>query len=289
MIVKMSKLLAVTSILLLLSSLLSSVQVVAGENNQGKEYEENIWQNTSMWANMTIKTENIRVEISTVGLFGLTLERPYALISFELKPKGDNYLGRWVKVKYEGLSGEGSRKLSFDETNGIFYFPLTQISLDSSAWTSYPFNSYRAQFKLSGENISFSESGEKITDTPVLLLKSKINWEKDTISVEMERDISSSIVQLLLCIMFPFLLVFLCSMAAFKKSTKKRASLKEFGGFFISFVAAIGFVYTILAGFNMELMPISSLIFIILIVLGIVMFYFRTHILEGLSKIQKRL
>lgn len=287
MIAKIPKPLAIIT-MLLLSSLLSSVQIAAGENDQGKENEVRIWQMVDIWSGMKIEVE-IRVEISTVGLFGLTLERPYASISFELKPKVDNYLSKWIKVEYEGLSGKVSRKLSFDEANGAFYFPPTQIRLDSSAWR-YPFNTYRAQFTLSGENVSFSGGGEnpKMTNTPVTWLNSKIKWEDNTVLVEMERDTPLSIVQSLLSIIIPFFLVFWFSIAAFKKSTKKGATLKELAGALcISFVTAIGFVYTILAGVNMELMPVRSPIFLFLIVLGICIYYkyFWKYILEGLSRI----
>jgi len=285
MIAKIPKPLAIIT-MLLLSSLLSSVQIAAGENNQGKENEVRIWQIVDIWTGTKIKVK-IRVEISTVGLFGLTLERPYALISFELNPKGDNYPDMWIEAVYKGLSGPDNRRLSFDEANGSFYFPPTQIRLDPAG--IYPFNTYRAQFTLSGERVSFSGSGEnpKMTDTPVTWLNSKIKWEDNTVLVEMERDTSRSIGQSLI-IIIPFLLVFWFSIVAFKKSTKKGAALKELAGApCISFVAAIGFVYTILAGVNMELMPIRSPIFLILIVLGICIYYkyFGKYILEGLSRI----
>ena len=216
------------------------------------------------------------MEIDTVGLFGLTLERPYALISFELKPKVDNYLGKWVEVEYEGLSGKSSRKLSFDEANGAFYFPPTQIRLDSSPWM-YPFNTYRVQFTLSGENVSFSGSGEKITDTPVLLLRSKIKWENNTLSVEMGRELHYSFFQSAI-IFSLFLVILKCSMSTIKRTL---------GGFFISFATALGFVYLILTGLNMELMPIFSPIFWGLFGLGA--WCFRKPLLMKLSKIRKSL
>lgn len=286
MIAKIPKPLAIIT-MLLLSSLLSSVQIAAEENDQGKENEVRIWQMVHIWSGMKIEVK-IRVEISTVGLFGLTLERPYALISFELNQKGDNYPDMWILAVYEGLSGPDNRKLSFDEANGSFYFPPTQIRLDPAG--IYPFNTYRAQFTLSGESVLFSGSGEnpKMTKTPVTWLNSKIKWENNIVLVEMERDTFLSIVQSLIIIIIPFSLVFWFSIVAFKKSTKKGAALKELAGApFISFVTAIGFVYIILAGFNMELMPIGSPIFLFLIVLGICVYckYFGKCILEGLSRI----
>lgn len=284
MIAKIRKPLAIIT-MLLLSSLLSSVQIAAGENDQGEENEVRIWKIVNIWSGMKIEVK-IRVEISTVGLFSLTLEKPYVLISFELNPKGDNYPDMWIEAVYEGLSGPDNRKLSFDEASGFFYFPPTQIRLDPAG--IYPFNTYRAQFTLSGESVSFSGSGEnpKMTDTPVTWLNSKIKWEDNTVLVEMKRDTSRSIGQSLI-IIIPFLLVFWFSIVAFKKSTKKGAALKKLAGApCISFVTAIGFVYTILAGVNMELMPIGSPIFLILIVLGICIYckYFGKYILERLSK-----
>jgi len=289
MVVKMFKLLAITAMLLLLSSLLSSVVQIAaaaGENDQGKENEVYIWKIATVWENLTINAY-IRVEIGTVGLFGLTLERPYALISFELKPEIDNYLGKWIEVEYEGLSGKVSRKLSFDEANEAFYFPPTQIRLDSSAWR-YPFNTYRVQFTLSGENVSFSGSGENILlETHVQLMRFKIKWENNIISGEMARNTFESIVQLIFGIITPFFTVFWCSMGLLKKSTKKRTLLKEsLIRLSICFTVAIPFVYFILGVFDLELMPIPSPIFLILIVLGI---GFRKDVLMKLSKIPEKI
>jgi len=280
-----TKILTLVVIIAIISLLFLVPIATAADDNQ--EYE---WRESIKWENVGRIIVKVEVNISASGIFGLPFGSPYVLIEFMFSPENANPTGTWIEVVYDGPQDDISKRLSYDEANKAFWFPLTQVKLSDSRW-KYPINTYSTNFVIPGD-ISLVEGEENIDSPEQRFLKTNISWGGNTISLKIERENRDAFILLSLFILLPFLVIFGCSIMFFNKSIK-RLSIKTpkewVGSFLISIATALGFVYLILAGIGAELMPVLSMTFGGLILIAFIIFWFYTKKVKFYKLLQNQI
>jgi len=207
-------------------------------------------------------------------LIGLDPQLPYVNMEIKITPENEIRIESIV-LEYESLLGKDSEVLVFDNANKSFYFSR-QVRFFGSSWL-YPFDTYLTELKTE-DNISFKKHENRVDVPGHSFLEAKISFENNTISVKIERNVINSL-KLFWVITLSFMLIFCASSAISKKSIRrslKDSSWKLIGslGWLLSFAAAIGFVWGVLAGIGAEPIPILSIFFWILVLVSILLWKF---------------